>query len=220
MIFWDLSFNRYILELIILYICSWFHIVIVLLIINDYTNTPILMYCVRDPVSHRSSRNQHETITRTFFLRVTITRTLHDVVSFSNFNPLAIWWYQYNTLQLSFLIFWNSDLGGTEKFLGGAPGDYFVNSCWHHIVVFWHHIVVFFFFNGLRNDPPCKSVYCTYSLLCADICVLVKYLVVVFRLFSKDKETCWFHVLCLFRKFEKNNIFLDGYWQLSTSLCE
>ncbi|KAF8776749.1 hypothetical protein HU200_003486 [Digitaria exilis] len=42
-------------------------------IADDYTNTPVLLYCVRDPVSHGSSRNQRETI----------IRTLHDAVSFS-----------------------------------------------------------------------------------------------------------------------------------------
>ncbi|CAN6334713.1 unnamed protein product [Urochloa humidicola] len=45
-------------------------------IADEYTNTPILLYCVREPVSHGSSRNKYETI----------TRTLHDAVSFSKLS--------------------------------------------------------------------------------------------------------------------------------------
>ncbi|CAN6348265.1 unnamed protein product [Urochloa humidicola] len=45
-------------------------------IADDYTNTPVLLYSVRDPVSHGSSRNQHEAI----------TRSLHDAVSFSKLS--------------------------------------------------------------------------------------------------------------------------------------
>jgi hypothetical protein len=39
---------------------------------DDYTNTPVLLYCVRDPVSLGSSK--------------TIIRTWHDVVSFSKLS--------------------------------------------------------------------------------------------------------------------------------------
>ncbi|PUZ67665.1 hypothetical protein GQ55_3G453800 [Panicum hallii var. hallii] len=45
-------------------------------IADDYTNTPVLLYCVRDPVSHGSSRNQRETV----------IRSLHDAVSFSKLS--------------------------------------------------------------------------------------------------------------------------------------
>lgn len=45
-------------------------------IADDYTNTPVLLYCVRDPVSYGSSRNQRETI----------IRSLHDAVSFSKLS--------------------------------------------------------------------------------------------------------------------------------------
>ncbi|CAN6361608.1 unnamed protein product [Urochloa humidicola] len=45
-------------------------------IADEYTNTPVLLYCVREPVSHGSSRNKYETI----------TKTLHDAVSFSKLS--------------------------------------------------------------------------------------------------------------------------------------
>jgi len=45
-------------------------------IADDYTNTPVLLYCVRDPVSHGSPRNQRETV----------IRSLHDAVSFSKLS--------------------------------------------------------------------------------------------------------------------------------------
>ncbi|CAN6352186.1 unnamed protein product [Urochloa humidicola] len=45
-------------------------------IADDYTNTPVLLYCVRDSVSHGPSRNQYETI----------TRSLHDAVSLSKLS--------------------------------------------------------------------------------------------------------------------------------------
>ena len=48
-------------------------------IADDYTNTPVLLYCVRDPVTHGSSRNQ----------RATITRSLHDAVSFSKLSSFC-----------------------------------------------------------------------------------------------------------------------------------
>jgi hypothetical protein len=48
-------------------------------IADDYTNTPVLLYCVRDPVTHGSARNQRETI----------TRSLHDAVSFSKLSSFC-----------------------------------------------------------------------------------------------------------------------------------
>ncbi|XP_062203659.1 uncharacterized protein LOC133905885 [Phragmites australis] len=48
-------------------------------IADDYTNTPVLLYCVRDPVSHVSRRNQHESI----------IRSLHDAVSFSKLSSFC-----------------------------------------------------------------------------------------------------------------------------------
>ncbi|WVZ90724.1 hypothetical protein U9M48_037003 [Paspalum notatum var. saurae] len=45
-------------------------------IADDYTNTPVLLYCVRNPLSYGSSRNQREAI----------TRSLHDAVSFSKLS--------------------------------------------------------------------------------------------------------------------------------------
>lgn len=90
------------------------------------------------------------------------------------------------SLQLSFfLFFWNNELGRTEKFLGAVPGDYSVNSCRHHIVVF--------IFNGSRNGPPCKSVYCTYSLFCADICPFQMLYCLFFDCLSRTRK----HMLVL-----------------------
>ncbi|KAK3136884.1 hypothetical protein QOZ80_5BG0444310 [Eleusine coracana subsp. coracana] len=48
-------------------------------IADDYTNTPVLLYCVRDPVSYGSRRNQRESI----------IRSLHDAVSFSKLSSFA-----------------------------------------------------------------------------------------------------------------------------------
>ncbi|KAF7070718.1 hypothetical protein CFC21_076193 [Triticum aestivum] len=48
-------------------------------IADDYTNTPVLLYCVRDPVTHGSSRNQRDTI----------TRSLHDAVSLSKLSSFC-----------------------------------------------------------------------------------------------------------------------------------
>ncbi|KAL5206520.1 hypothetical protein ABZP36_034729 [Zizania latifolia] len=48
-------------------------------IADDYTNTPVLLYCVRDPVTLGSSRNQRESI----------TRSLHDAVSFSKLSSFC-----------------------------------------------------------------------------------------------------------------------------------
>uniref|UniRef100_A0ACD5XH55 Uncharacterized protein n=1 Tax=Avena sativa TaxID=4498 RepID=A0ACD5XH55_AVESA len=48
-------------------------------IADDYTNTPVLLYCVRDPVTHGPSRNQRETI----------TRSLHDAISFSKLSSFC-----------------------------------------------------------------------------------------------------------------------------------
>ncbi|KAJ1266068.1 hypothetical protein BS78_08G122700 [Paspalum vaginatum] len=45
-------------------------------IADDYTNTPVLLYCVRNPVSYGSPRNQRENI----------TRSLHDAVSLSKLS--------------------------------------------------------------------------------------------------------------------------------------
>lgn len=48
-------------------------------IADDYTNTPVLLYCVRDPLSFGSRRNQRETI----------IRSLHDAVSFSKLSSFS-----------------------------------------------------------------------------------------------------------------------------------
>ncbi|KAL6622531.1 hypothetical protein ACP70R_032410 [Stipagrostis hirtigluma subsp. patula] len=48
-------------------------------IADDYTNTPVLLYCVRDPVSHGSRRNQRESI----------IRSLHDAVSFAKLSSFC-----------------------------------------------------------------------------------------------------------------------------------
>ncbi|KAK3140103.1 hypothetical protein QOZ80_5AG0395890 [Eleusine coracana subsp. coracana] len=48
-------------------------------IADDYTNTPILLYCARDPVSYGSRRNQRESI----------IRSLHDAVSFSKLSSFS-----------------------------------------------------------------------------------------------------------------------------------
>lgn len=48
-------------------------------IADDYTSTPVLIYCVRDPVTYVSSRNQRESI----------TRSLHDAVSFSKLSSFC-----------------------------------------------------------------------------------------------------------------------------------
>lgn len=45
-------------------------------IVDDYTNTPVMLYCVRNPDSYGSSRNQRETI----------IRSLHDAVSLSKLS--------------------------------------------------------------------------------------------------------------------------------------
>jgi len=45
-------------------------------IADDYTNTPVMLYCVRNPDSSGSSRNQRETI----------IRSLHDAVSLSKLS--------------------------------------------------------------------------------------------------------------------------------------
>ncbi|CAD6269553.1 unnamed protein product [Miscanthus lutarioriparius] len=45
-------------------------------IADDYTNTPVMLYCVRNPDSYGSSRNQRETI----------IRSLHDAVSLSKLS--------------------------------------------------------------------------------------------------------------------------------------
>jgi hypothetical protein len=48
-------------------------------IADDYTNTPVLLYCVRDPASYGSRRNQRETI----------IRSLHDAVSLSKLSSFS-----------------------------------------------------------------------------------------------------------------------------------
>ncbi len=49
-------------------------------IADDYTNTPVLLYCVRDPMTLGSSRrNQRESI----------MRALHDAVSFSKLSSFC-----------------------------------------------------------------------------------------------------------------------------------
>jgi hypothetical protein len=48
-------------------------------IADDYTNTPVLLYCVRDPISYGSRRNQRETI----------IRSLHDAVSLSKLSSFS-----------------------------------------------------------------------------------------------------------------------------------
>jgi uncharacterized Zn-finger protein len=45
-------------------------------IADDYTNTPVMLYCVRNPDPYGSSRNQRETI----------IRSLHDAVSLSKLS--------------------------------------------------------------------------------------------------------------------------------------
>ncbi|KQJ86078.1 protein misato homolog 1 [Brachypodium distachyon] len=48
-------------------------------IADDYTNTPVLLYCVRDPVTHGPPRTQRESM----------TRSLHDAVSFSKLSSFC-----------------------------------------------------------------------------------------------------------------------------------
>ncbi|TVU49407.1 hypothetical protein EJB05_00715 [Eragrostis curvula] len=48
-------------------------------IADDYTHTPVLLYCARDPVSYGSRRNQRESI----------IRSLHDAVSFSKLSSFS-----------------------------------------------------------------------------------------------------------------------------------
>uniref|UniRef100_A0A0E0GBH4 DML1/Misato tubulin domain-containing protein n=1 Tax=Oryza nivara TaxID=4536 RepID=A0A0E0GBH4_ORYNI len=49
-------------------------------IADDYTNTPVLLYCVRDPMTLGSSRRNQ---------RVSIMRALHDAVSFSKLSSFC-----------------------------------------------------------------------------------------------------------------------------------